>query len=103
MNIYPVGTIVRVRDDLEVGKCYGDITSQCDVELIDSMKGWLGREAVITDNSAAKYGCYILDGLFWWNEEMFEAVSPNVKADPKEGDRNGGDREFSYRETVTQD
>lgn len=103
MNIYPVGTIVRVRDDLEVGKCYGDTTNQCDVELIDSMKVWLGREAVITDDRAAKYGCYILDGAYWWNQEMFEVVSPNVKADPKEGDRNGGDRELSDREAVTQD
>lgn len=97
MKIYPVGTIVRVRDDLEVGKCYGDITSQCDVELIDCMKGWLGREAVITDNSAAKYGCYILDGLFWWNEEMFEAVSPDAQADPKEGDLDEDNRELPDR------
>lgn len=96
MKIYPVGTIVRVRDDLEVGKCYGDTISQCDVELIDSMKVWLGREAVITDDRAAKYGCYILDGAYWWNQEMFEAASA-VKADPKEGDLDEDNRELPDR------
>ncbi len=73
----PVGTVVRIKRDLAVGKCYGDVKGgEEQVELSDFMSVFLGREATITGDRYAGYGVYVLDGMYFWNRQMFELMAP---------------------------
>ena len=63
---YKVGDKVRVRDDLEFGRKYDNIT------LYDSMGAYLGKIGIIKAISA--YDNYFLDNDYYWAEEMLEPV-----------------------------
>lgn len=84
----PIGTVVRIKSDLAVGKCYGDVKGgELQVELLDSMSVFLGREATITSDKYAENGVYVLDGLYFWNRQMFELMAPEGGAGREDPDK----------------
>ena len=67
MNKFKVGDKVRLRDNLEVGRDYGEIT------FLRDMKGLQGKE--LTIDYISQQGNYILkEGRFYYSEEMLEKV-----------------------------
>lgn len=84
----PVGTVVRIKRDLAVGKCYGDVKGgELQVELLDSMSVFLGHKATITSDKYAEYGVYVLDGLYYWSRQMFELMAPEGGAGREDSDK----------------
>lgn len=74
---YPIGTRVRVRRDLEVGKTYGDERSEVPVQVEGEMARMRGKVTTITDNEGASYGIYKLgDDGFFYNRQMFDVLPP---------------------------
>ena len=67
MNKFKVGDKVRLRDDLKVGRDYGEIT------FLRDMKKLQGKE--LTIDYISQQGNYILkEGRFYYSEEMLEKV-----------------------------
>ena len=67
MNKFKVGDKVRLRDNLEVGRDYGEIT------FLRDMKKLQGKE--LTIDYISQQGNYILKkGRFYYSEEMLEKV-----------------------------
>lgn len=74
---YPIGTRVRVRRDLEVGKAYGDERSEVTIEVEEEMARMRGKVTTITDNEGADYGVYKLgDDGYFYNRQMFDVLPP---------------------------
>lgn len=68
MNKFKVGDKVKLRDDLEVGRDYGEIT------FLRDMKDLQGKE--LTIDRISRQGNYILkDGRFYYSEEMLEKIN----------------------------
>ena len=68
MNKFKIGDKVRLRDDLEVGEDYGEIT------FLRDMKDLQGKE--LTIDRISRQGNYILkEGRFYYSEEMLEKVN----------------------------
>ena len=68
MNKFKVGDKVRLRDDLKVGRDYGEIT------FLRDMKDLQGKELII--DNISRQGNYILkEGRFYYSEEMLEKVN----------------------------
>ena len=68
MNKFKIGDKVRLRDDLEVGEDYGEIT------FLRDMKDLQGKE--LTIDRISQQGNYILkEGRFYYSEEMLEKVT----------------------------
>ena len=68
MNKFKVGDKVRLRDDLEVGRDYGEIT------FLRDMKDLQGKE--LTIDRISQQGNYILkEGRFYYSEKMLEKVN----------------------------
>ena len=68
MNKFKVGDKVKLRDDLEVGEDYGEIT------FLRDMKDLQGKE--LTIDRISQQGNYILkEGRFYYSEEMLEKVN----------------------------
>ena len=68
MNKFKIGDKVRLRDDLEVGEDYGEIT------FLRDMKSLRGKE--LTIDRISQQGNYILkEGRFYYSEEMLEKVN----------------------------
>lgn len=85
----PVGTVVRIKSDLAVGKCYGDVKGGEErVEFSDFMSVFLGRKATITSDKYAEYGVYVLDGMYFWNRQMFEIAAPEGGAGLEDSDKS---------------
>lgn len=83
MVILSKGTKVRIKDDLVIGVKYGDNSmGESAIELLECMKYYLGKDAVITESFPVK-GVYRLDDLYWWHSSMFTVLSP------KKGGANG--------------
>lgn len=75
---YKVGSLVKVREDLELNKCYGMI------ELLVFMAQYRGRELRVTRVQQVKddqgnYIIYQLDGKCYWDETMLEPVGRNKR------------------------
>ena len=67
MNKFKVGDKVKVKDNLEVGRDYGEIT------FLRDMKKLQGKE--LTIDYISQQGNYILkEGRFYYSEEMLEKV-----------------------------
>lgn len=67
MNKFKVGDKVKLRDNLEVGEDYGEIT------FLRDMKKLQGKE--LTIDYISQQGNYILkEGRFYYSEEMLERV-----------------------------
>ena len=67
MNKFKIGDKVRLRDNLEVGRDYGEIT------FLRDMKDLQGKE--LTIDSISRQGNYILkEGRFYYSEEMLEKI-----------------------------
>lgn len=64
---FKVGDKVRVREDLEVGKDYGN----CDV--VEDMKKYKGKEFIINE---VRRHCYRLknENWYYWTDEMLEPI-----------------------------
>ena len=68
MNKFKVGDKVKLRDDLEVGRDYGEIT------FLRDMKDLQGKE--LTIDRISQQGNYILkEGRYYYSEEMLEKVN----------------------------
>ena len=68
MNKFKVGDKVKLRDDLEVGEDYGEIT------FLRDMKDLQGKE--LTIDRISRQGNYILkEGRYYYSEEMLEKVT----------------------------
>ena len=68
MNKFKIGDKVRLRDDLEVGRDYGEIT------FLRDMKDLQGKE--LTIDRISRQGNYILkEGRFYYSEEMLEKIN----------------------------
>ena len=68
MNKFKVGDKVRLRDDLKVGRDYGEIT------FLRDMKDLQGKELII--DNISRQGNYILkEGRYYYSEEMLEKVN----------------------------
>ena len=68
MNKFKIGDKVRLRDDLEVGEDYGEIT------FLRDMKDLQGKE--LTIDRISQQGNYILkEGRFYYSEEMLEKIT----------------------------
>ena len=68
MSKFKIGDKVRLRDDLEVGEDYGEIT------FLRDMKDLQGKE--LTIDRISRQGNYILkEGRFYYSEEMLEKVN----------------------------
>lgn len=68
MNKFKVGDKVKLRDDLEVGRDYGEIT------FLRDMKDLQGKE--LTIDRISRQGNYILkEGRYYYSEEMLEKVN----------------------------
>ena len=68
MSKFKIGDKVRLRDDLEVGEYYGEIT------FLRDMKDLQGKE--LTIDRISQQGNYILkEGRFYYSEEMLEKVN----------------------------
>ena len=68
MNKFKIGDKVKLRDDLEVGRDYGEIT------FLRDMKDLQGKE--LTIDRISQQGNYILkEGRFYYSEEMLEKVN----------------------------
>lgn len=78
---YKVGNRVRVRRDLEEGKCYDNC-------LVVSEMAKLAGEIVTISKVNEDIERYSIeeDCIWAWNEEMFEGLVPFTKSDLKEGD-----------------
>ena len=67
MNKFKVGDKVKLRDGLEVGEDYGEIT------FLRDMKDLQGKE--LTIDRISRQGNYILkEGRFYYSEEMLEKI-----------------------------
>ena len=67
MSKFQIGDKVKLRDDLEVGRDYGEIT------FLRDMKSLRGKE--LTIDYISQQGNYILkEGRFYYSEEMLEKV-----------------------------
>ena len=68
MKKFKIGNKVKLRDDLEVGRDYGEIT------FLRDMKDLQGKE--LTIDRISQQGNYILkEGRFYYSEEMLEKVN----------------------------
>ena len=68
MNKFKIGDKVKLRDDLEVGRDYGEIT------FLRDMKDLQGKE--LTIDRISQQGNYILkEGRYYYSEEMLEKVN----------------------------
>ena len=68
MNKFKIGDKVKLRDDLEVGEDYGEIT------FLRDMKDLQGKE--LTIDRISRQGNYILkEGRFYYSEEMLEKIN----------------------------
>ena len=68
MNKFKIGDKVRLRNNLEVGEDYGEIT------FLRDMKDLQGKE--LTIDRISQQGNYILkEGRFYYSEEMLEKVT----------------------------
>ena len=68
MNKFKVGDKVKLRDGLEVGEDYGEIT------FLRDMKDLQGKE--LTIDRISRQGNYILkEGRFYYSEEMLEKIN----------------------------
>ena len=68
MKKFKVGDKVKLRDDLEVGRDYGEIT------FLRDMKDLQGKE--LTIDRISQQGNYILkEGRFYYSEKMLEKVN----------------------------
>ena len=68
MSKFKIGDKVRLRDDLEVGRDYGEIT------FLRDMKDLQGKE--LTIDRISRQGNYILkEGRYYYSEEMLEKVT----------------------------
>jgi hypothetical protein len=67
---FKVGDKVRVRTDLEAGKCYGMKHTKFSDVAAPKMTGMKGK--VVTIQSAGEYGYRVNDSIFNWTDEMFE-------------------------------
>ena len=68
MSKFQIGDKVKLRDDLEVGRDYGEIT------FLRDMKDLQGKELII--DNISRQGNYILkEGRFYYSEEMLEKVN----------------------------
>lgn len=68
MNKFKVRDKVKLRDDLEVGRDYGEIT------FLRDMKDLQGKE--LTIDRISRQGNYILkEGRYYYSEEMLEKVT----------------------------
>lgn len=68
MNEFQIGDRVKLRDDLKVGRDYGEIT------FLRDMKDLQGKE--LTIDRISQQGNYILkEGRYYYSEEMLEKVN----------------------------
>ena len=73
---YKVGDKVRVRKDLEIGKCYGGVYFRKD------MLSLLGYS--LTVSSVNSNGFYVMDNYSrYWTDEMLEDVEEDKQDDVK--------------------
>lgn len=81
---YKVGDKVRIRNDLEAGKRYGNGTFE------SGMRNFIGNVATIEDvDSFNEYG---LEGSgYWWTDEMIECLVEPARKDWKIVIRTDGD------------
>lgn len=83
---YKVGDKVKIRTDLEVGKCYGKYEGYSTINFTREMIDFLGKTVEITyvyeKSDGQYYQCYSdeLDDFWFFSEEMFDTTSTPSKS-----------------------
>ena len=80
MSKYAVGDVVMVRDDLVAGRTYKMEQSPSGWLFVDDMCKFLGEAVTIAEADEGHY--YIVEGDYYWTDEMFSCLSSETHLYP---------------------